>query len=237
MSSIYSIDTQKNLILYSCGQYIYLRISTGESIDRPIILSSDFNSHLFDTIYNNTVHYSYVNTGNDIIIKSILDTNILYKLSINDSPDCTNAGLTVFNEELIMVYLVKNPLDDTFVLKCIAPFNPEHSITLPDTFTKIPTIKLFANNDNLYIIVVSDCTNIWGIDINLTLHRYSKPLDPTSIEEKISSRYTDELKRKNAIILQQNDIIESIKLQYNELMDTATKYRDEAIKWRSKFHQ
>ena len=36
-------------------------------------------------------------------------------------------------------------------------------------------------------------------------------------------------------ISQRDAIIESAKRQYNELMDTATKYRDEAIKWRGKF--
>ena len=36
-------------------------------------------------------------------------------------------------------------------------------------------------------------------------------------------------------LLEKDALIESIKQQYNELMDTASKYRAEALKWRSKF--
>lgn len=36
-------------------------------------------------------------------------------------------------------------------------------------------------------------------------------------------------------LLEKDELIESIKQQYAELMDTATKYRAEALKWRSKF--
>ena len=37
------------------------------------------------------------------------------------------------------------------------------------------------------------------------------------------------------VIAQLEATIESAKAQYNELMETAIAYRDEAIKWRSKF--
>lgn len=36
-------------------------------------------------------------------------------------------------------------------------------------------------------------------------------------------------------INEQSAVIDSITTQYNELMDIARQYRDEAIKWRSKF--
>lgn len=237
MGNVYSVDTQKNLILYGCGQYIYLRMAIGESLDRPIILCNDYENHLFDTIYKNTLHYSYMNTNKDIVVKSTLDTGTLYKLSAKDIPDCINCGLTVFNDTLLLLYLVKNPLDDTFILKCISPVKPDYAVSIPMIFSEIPNVKTFSCEHMLYIIISEQGTSVWSITPDLTLHRYNESFDKESIENEISSRYTDELNRRELIIMQQNDIIESIKKQYNDLMETATKYRDEAIKWRSKFIQ
>ena len=60
-------------------------------------------------------------------------------------------------------------------------------------------------------------------------------------EQKISE-YENQIntymqKKRQAIqtISQLEATIESAKAQYNELMETAIAYRDEAIKWRSKF--
>ncbi len=237
MGNVYSIGNQKNLIIYSCGQYIYLRIAFQDMIDRPIILATDYKSDLYETIYNTTLHYSYTNQAGDIVIKSILETNVLHRLPITDSPDCINAGLTVFNNELVMLYLIKNPLDDTYILKCALPFTLGYTYNIYGTFHAVPRIKTIPFKEMLYIIIDEQQPEILGIDTNYEIHKLLHDRMDSNLENEISSRYTDEISRLNSVIMQQNDIIESIKLQYNELMDTATKYRDEAIKWRGKFYK
>ena len=47
--------------------------------------------------------------------------------------------------------------------------------------------------------------------------------------------YMQENRQAIQTISQLEATIESVKAQYNELMETAIAYRDEAIKWRSKF--
>ena len=60
-------------------------------------------------------------------------------------------------------------------------------------------------------------------------------------EQKISeyenqlNTYMQENRQAIQTISQLEATIESAKAQYNELMETAIAYRDEAIKWRSKF--
>ena len=60
-------------------------------------------------------------------------------------------------------------------------------------------------------------------------------------EQKISeyenqlNAYMQENRQAIQTISQLEATIESVKAQYNELMETAIAYRDEAIKWRSKF--
>lgn len=47
--------------------------------------------------------------------------------------------------------------------------------------------------------------------------------------------YMQQQAQSKQVIAQLEATIESAKAQYNELMETAIAYRDEAIKWRSKF--
>ena len=100
MANVYSIEKQKNLILYNSGKYIYLRVSVADTMDRPIVLSNDFSNSLSDTIYNGTIYYSYININQDIVIKSILDTHALFVLSAKDSPDCFSPHIALLNEKL-----------------------------------------------------------------------------------------------------------------------------------------
>ncbi len=241
MSNVYPIDSQKNLIIYSFGKNIHLRISAGDNIERPIILANDYHSNLFETIHNNTLHYAYHNSDRDIIIKNILDTSVLFQLSQLDIPDCTLAGIKSFNNQLLLFYFVENPLDGTYTLKCISLFNKQDNINIPKIYKVLPTTNIIATQN--YVYILSDCNNnsedspIWMINKDFSLDKYSTAPDIQQLEKEISSRYTYELERKNAFIRKQNDIIESAKLQYNELMSVASKYRDEALKWRSKFYK
>ena len=81
MGNVYALDSEKNLILYSTGNHICLRTSIGENLTRPVLLCSDFADSLSDIVYNNTVYYTYRNTSQDIIIRSITDLHDLYKIS------------------------------------------------------------------------------------------------------------------------------------------------------------
>lgn len=56
---------------------------------------------------------------------------------------------------------------------------------------------------------------------------------PVHSEPALDTSLIEEAYKKQ--LLEKDALIESIKQQYNELMDTASKYRAEALKWRSKF--
>ena len=53
--------------------------------------------------------------------------------------------------------------------------------------------------------------------------------------EALTDTYQKKLAACQAKIDEQAAVINSITSQYNELMDIACKYRDEALRWRSKF--
>lgn len=54
-------------------------------------------------------------------------------------------------------------------------------------------------------------------------------------EKSLTEDFNKKIAACQAKINEQSAVIDSITTQYNELMDIARQYRDEAIKWRSKF--
>ena len=129
MGNVYALDSEKNLILYSTGNHICLRTSIGENLTRPVLLCSDFADSLSDIVYNNTVYYTYRNTSQDIIIRSITDLHDLYKISSHDTPDCFQPRIAAIQKFLILFYFVKNPIDDSFCLKALLPFQSDKKLT------------------------------------------------------------------------------------------------------------
>ncbi len=261
MSSIYSLDSQKNLFLYTTDSLVCLRNASGEALDRAIILCNDYSSDMTDTILNNTLYFAYQNQKQDIILRSITDLNILYKLSSQDTPDCSKPYLTKLNNHLLLFYLVKNPLDDSFCIKSICPFATENSVILPQSFSSKPVLHFTPLKTGLLLIAEAD-----GQEYILLIHNNGSVDALSSFEATLTARiealekehaaklstieneYTTHLAKMEAGLTSQlsamktelfkrNKMIESAKLQYNELMDTATKYREEAIKWRSKFYR
>lgn len=276
MANVYSIEKEKNLILYSCGKFIYLRVSVADTMDRPIVLSNDFSHSLSDTIYNGTIYYSYINTNGDIVIKSIIDTNALFMLSSKDSPDCFSPHIAILDKKLLLFYFIKNPLDDTFSLKCIYPFEKGQSVQLPLSYKSLPIIKLISTNSSIVLIITdtnddnavagtspttitaSDSASNPEIITICSDNNWRRLKDEISFKQSfeeaiaseknaLSTKMTALEYERNSLVQQNNSLIaeikkrdqliESIKSQYNELMQTAIKYRDEANKWHGKFYK
>lgn len=261
MSSIYSLDTRKNLFLYTTDSLICLRNAVGETVERAITLCNDYASHMTDVIYNNTLYFAYQNKQQDIILRSITDLNDLYKLSSQDTPDCSNPHLTVFNNTLILFYLVKNPLDDSYVIKSICPFAENCKVLLSYSFAAKPQLHFlplqsglllaikYAEQEELICIHNNGSAEALScsesklseqaarLEAVHTAKLQTMEQEYTSRLAKTEAKLTSQLSSLKMELFQKNKMIESAKLQYNQLMDTASKYRDEAIKWRSKFYR
>ncbi len=248
--SIYPIENRKSLFLYSNEDQICLRTSTGENLSRPVILCNDYAQGLSDTIYNGTIHYAYQNTQQDIVIRSITDLNTLYKLSSQDTPDCFHPQITVLNQQLLLFYIVKNPLNESFCIKCICPFYPDAQISIPHQFSILPTPHLIPFSKGLILVIESDedvemlfIQNTFSItplhynDIDYKTMLETLQSEHSQKQRELEKSFSMQLTQLSAQINKRDKLIESAKVQYNELMETAIKYRDEAIKWRNKFYK
>ncbi|MCM1121638.1 MAG: hypothetical protein NC416_03555 [Eubacterium sp.] len=287
MGNVYAVDAEQNLILYSTGKYICLRTSVRENLTRPIVLCNDYASDLSDLVYHNTIYYVYQNTNRDIILRSVIEQNDLYKISSRNTPDCFNPQIAVIQNMLILFYFVKNPVDNTYCLKSIFPFQPEQKLSLPGSllssketqtasgeavFRSLPTLRILSVEGALLVHLSYDGEEIiFSIDESLQCDKLSKNQEILSQaqeklskneeiltqtqaklsknEERLSLTQTELDKNKELLteaqkqisklqseVSSRDQLIQSISRQYEELMDTAMKYRDEAVKWHSKFY-
>lgn len=278
MGNVYAVDTQQNLIIYSAKNYIFLRTAVGENLTRPIILCNDYASDLSDVVYNKTIYYVYQNTNRDIILRNVMEREDLYKISSRNTPDCFSPQIAVIRQMLILFYFVKNPVDNSYCLKSLLPFQPEQKLLLPKTlfstqtesaitgeaiFPSLPTLHILPVGASLLVRLCLD-TEEFTFSINESL-QCSKLIPESSVPFEDLAQYKEE-NRKTAEMLslaqtkldknkelfadtqnqiaqlqsnlsERDRIIQSIRRQYEELMDTATKYREEAIKWHDKFYR
>ncbi|MCM1185794.1 MAG: hypothetical protein NC251_05800 [Lachnoclostridium sp.] len=269
MGNVYSLDAERNLILYHAGTNIYIRSTFGENMMRPIVLCTDYRSSLTDTAFNGTVYYAYFSVEQDIVVRSINDLQNIYKISSQEIPGCHNPHIVTFQGELILFYTTKSPLNNAYYLKALFPLKPDVRIKLPETsFSEIRNFGILAMSDRLILDVSSQETQILfalNPDLELVIYPSDSPLLETQLQDvqqklnlvsetlhdtqqeldKVSAQLAEEkllsrdLKAQKEELENQlhakeqahGEILESIRAQYNELMETAVRYRDEAARW------
>ena len=178
-----------------------------------------------------TIYYSYQNTAGDIIVRSITDLQELYRISSAKSPDCQKPLLLSFQETLLLFYVIQNPIGNNFYLKALCPFQPEKHIVVPDkNFLKSPAILALPSNQGILICAFTNDTQcVLYMDSNFNCHDISRTDDnDDKIDKTVLLKNVEQLQKE---LHERDAIIESIKRQYAELMDTASKYKAEAEKW------
>ncbi|MCM1325077.1 MAG: hypothetical protein NC094_09750 [Bacteroidales bacterium] len=269
MGNVYSLDAERNLILYHAGTNIYIRSTFGENVMRPIVLCTDYRSSFTDTAFNGTVYYAYYSMEQDILVRSINDLQNIYKISSQEIPGCHNPRIVTFQGELILFYTTKSPLNNAYYLKALFPLKPDVRIKLPETsFSEIRNFGILAMSDRLILDVSSQETQILFAlkpDFELVvypsdsasletqlhdalqeLHLISETLRDTRQEfDAVSAQLADEqllfkdLQERNKELESEihakeqahSETLESIRAQYNELMETAIRYKNEAARW------
>ena len=237
MSNVFTTDSENSLIIYHYRQYIYLRSATGETLNRSILLSNDFHRSLTEAIYQNTLYYAYQNEQEDILIKSILDSKPLYQLLASEVGECIAPQIIAWRGKLLLIYILKNPLNDSYLCKGILPFentsSNENFVPIEvGLFHSLPVVKAVPTKDKLFFIVDSgDSHHVSLVGEDFTL----LPCEDHSRYESALQAQEEKMHNLQASLLQKEALIAHIKKQYEDLMETAKKYREEALKWYEKF--
>ena len=137
----------------------------------------------------------------------------------------------------MLFYMVTNPLTDRLSLRAVYPLEEGDSLNIPVDCENVDMYEVFGMQGRAFLYVDSfyeitadgkfvPCQDTGSLKQNEEkIHEYEIQLN-TYMQQQAQSKQ---------VIAQLEATIESAKAQYNELMETAIAYRDEAIKWRSKF--
>lgn len=254
MSNVYSVGNNRQLIIYNAGSNIFLRVAHFGGLDRPIVLATDYLCGLTECIYNSSLYYSYINQNGSLILKNIMDTANILAIDCNYVQEYSNPKLAICNNTLLLFYLKQNPVSDKPSLHCITPDdNNALPIPLPDIKKPVNSYSVLAYNNFILLCVNEHIYKIEQIrhfkqlaictaDNNSTDNNNADNINSNNNNDNYIEReksLTEDFNKKiaacQAKINEQSAVIDSITAQYNELMDIARQYRDEAIKWRSKF--
>lgn len=258
MSNVYSVGNNRQLIIYNAGSNIFLRVAHFGGLDRPIVLAADYLCGLTECIYNSSLYYSYINQNGSLILKNIMDTANVLAIDCNYVQEYSNPKLAICNDTLLLFYLKQNPVSDKPSLHCITPDdNNALPIPLPDIKKPVNSYSVLAYNNFILLCVNEHIYKIEQIghfkqlvictaDNNSTDNNNADNINSNNNNSNNNDNYierekslTEDFNKKiaacQAKINEQSAVIDSITTQYNELMDITRQYRDEAIKWRSKF--
>lgn len=228
MGNLYSIDSERSLFLYPYHQFVYLRNLSGEQIGKPTVLCSDYSADLSSTIHKNTLYFAYQNTRGDLLVRSILDPVSFFRISAFEANDCSHPVLFSLGEELLLVYIIKNPLNLEYSLKCVFPFNEEKVGTVPESFSEIPEFSAQTDPAGMLLWIRDHSRKLLFFispDLSLT------PLEPAAPLKERIRKLQSEAEAQTAQNAALEHTIREISEQYEQLMDTARQYRDEAKKW------
>lgn len=267
MGNVYTLDGGRSLILYESGNTVYLRTAAGEGMTRPAALCTDYAGSLSDTVCNGTVYYCYVNTDRDIVIRSITDLQELFKIDGREMPDCLSPCLVCLENTLLLFYAVRNPVNDTYSLKVLCPFQSGRHILLPEgSFEGCPDISALHSGNRLLVYAGDGAARqvlCFHDDLQYSvLEDTEKSLQAeqafsaceaqlaereerlSECETKLAEREAQleergvrlsereaQLAEQDIQLAERDRVIDHIRAQYEELMDTALKYREEAAKW------
>ena len=256
MSNVYSVGNNRQLIIYNAGSNIFLRVAHFGGLDRPIVLAADYLCGLTECIYNSSLYYSYINQNGSLILKNIMDTANVLAIDCNYVQEYSNPKLAICNNTLLLFYLKQNPVSDKPSLHCITPDdNNALPIPLPDIKKPVNSYSVLAYNNFILLSVnehiykieqIGHCKQlaICTADNNSTDNNNADNINSNNNnsnnnyierEKSLTEDFNKKIAACQAKINEQSAVIDSITAQYNELMDIARQYRDEAIKWRSKF--
>ena len=237
MANVYTAGNDRRLIIYSISRYIFLRTAYIDGIERPIMLVSDFLDGLSDVVLGDTIYYAYQNQNGDILVKNVMNNEALFHVKSSENPDMHCPQLVVNNDRLILFYMVTNPLMDRLSLRAVYPLENGVSLNIPAECENVDMYEVFGMQGKvfLYVDIFYEITAEGQFVSCQDTERQMQNEQKISEYENQLNTYMQENRQALQTISQLEATIESAKSQYNELMETAIAYRDEAIKWRSKF--
>ena len=235
MSYLYETAGGQGFFIYKNQNEIILRKKEGHQFYLPVIMVRDYKNGLNDTVYNSAIYYTYINENGALVVRSVLEYVFPFERQAGENVSFNSPSLTAFYGRLILFYMEKNTGDgvENYRLHGILPYEGEREILNVDLGNKEALYKVVCLNERMLVSVENEKGYV--------LYEASNDLQLVA-QDRIENRNEQELAMlKSSLMEQQKEInfyksqIESAKRQYQELMQVAEQYREEANHWSGKF--
>lgn len=229
MNSIYSIDTSRNIHVYSSKNMIIKRVSDGTTISSPAVMCRDFLSSLCTCINNQAIYYCYINETYELILKNILLKDTLY--SVNVCPESFGlVHMYSINSNILILYITKNELSNEFVLCCakvdinnitssstafLLPINDVSSLDI----NCVSDMLIFKADGKYYSYIINNSSG----PITLNLSKINDSIDNTP--DTPSSKNDQYIKDLESELATYKFELESFKEKYEQHKENCEKYQ------------
>ncbi len=233
MRKIYQAEGNRSLLLYPYEKRIYMRSLLGERAEKAVVLAYDYLDNLSDVFYQDTIYYAYISQKHEVVVKNILEQKELFSGFSPSGLECFLPTIEVISDRLVVLCFIKNPLNQKYYIKGFFPLEKK-GFLLSEGYEGIEEKEIGCiDKQNMIYLKDKNRIRFWKIQSKSgnweTQRLYVKEQSELEIVIKEADKRKQLLKEKESLI-------ESIKKQYEELMQTATAYREEAIKWREKYY-
>ena len=125
-----------------------------ERFGHPLLLCSGYKDGFSGCIYNNTLHYAYINKENALLLRRLHDPSVLFRINGTDNVSYSDPRLIVFQNLLLLFYVEK--AQSSYHLKLRLPFTDD-TLVLPESLQAVgsepPFLFLHTTNRFLYLFL------------------------------------------------------------------------------------
>ena len=260
MTKIYELQTEQWVMFFSRGTQLILQYKEGDRVGRPILLANDYSGGFRGAYYEGTLYYLYVSSDRDILLRNIRDNMVYYQIRHREVENGESAEpkeqgeilqMGVYEGELILWYLNRGTKGTAGSLQCLYPFKPGLGRVVLNEIPEDVDVRVLKTEKIIFLLWIDrQGEEIYRVDKDLQIRKITnrensyaeeqKRRLETALEEidrlrQILGERAQKLEDRDQQIKKLQGMIDSAKSQYEELMHVAEHYRDEAIRWRSKF--
>lgn len=253
MTRIFELQNDQWIIIYSREEKLILQYKEGDRIGRPFLLAQDYRDQFSGAVYQNTVYYIYRNTQSEWVLKNVRDSVIYYRygtagediFQVTGTDDELNLWHIGHRQNSGEAFLERIKMVEGPAQLLVERFPAGSARMIPGAAGDVG-----AGETDGMIVVTGMGEDLHGavyrVDKNGNAERFvpeskQSAIELGSLREMLKAREAENeklramLDKQEAETAQLQTMISSATNQYNELMHVAEQYRDEAIKWRSKF--
>ncbi len=227
MANIYENENQQGILVYPFEHRILLRSKVAEAFGRPVVWIDDYKDELCDVFYRDQIYCSYRNQSDQITVRCVNEPDILFQTS---SPDVLvhSPHLSIFCGRLLLFYCEKKTSGTLWSVCGVEPLNSSFSVLVSDSCPVCPRIHLLSSSHSLFLCLSSESQEeIYKINPDMQVECISSEL-----ANALNALSSAEEEQKHL-----HRVIDHIAKQYDELMNVAVQYRQEAKKWHDQYIQ